>query len=141
MDVPRYHREGDIDLGSFIHNCRGRYRRGELTPDQVLTLEQCGITWRVFDARWQRHLAAFTAFHHREGHLKVPRHHYEGDINLGSIAHNLRNERKRDLVPRDRIDALDALGFPWTHSTSRNKPVTPPASPATARDTEHESTR
>lgn len=141
LDVPRYHREDDIDLGGFIHNCRGRYRRGELTPDQVLALEQCGITWRVFDARWQRHLAAFTAFHTREGHLRVSRHHREGDINLGIIAHNLRHQRKRDLVPRDRIDALDALGFPWTHSVSRNKPVTPPASPVTTRDTAPGSTR
>ncbi|MEV6802925.1 Helicase associated domain protein [Micromonospora rifamycinica] len=135
LDIPRYHHEDDIDLGGFIHNCRSRYRRGELTPDQVLTLEQCGITWRVFDARWQRHLAAFTAFQRREGHLRIPRHHHEGDINLGNLVHNLRQQRKRDLVPRDRIDALDALGFPWTHSTSRNKPVTPPAQPATARDT------
>ncbi|QDY09432.1 DEAD/DEAH box helicase [Micromonospora sp. HM134] len=136
LDVPRHHRESDIDLGSFIHNCRGRHRRSELTPDQILTLEQLGITWRVFDARWQRHLAAFTTFHTREGHLRVPRHHREGDINLGSIAHNLRNQRKRNLVPHDRIDALDALGFPWTHST-----VMPPASPATARNTAPGSSR
>ncbi|WP_194820898.1 DEAD/DEAH box helicase [Micromonospora sp. S-DT3-3-22] len=141
LDVPRYHREGDIDLGSFIHNCRGRHRRGELTPDQILTLEQLGITWRVFDARWQRHLAAFTTFRHREGHLKVPRHHREGDINLGSIAHNLRNQGKRGLVPRDRIDALDALGFRWAHSPEQEQAVMPPASPATARKTAPGSSR
>ncbi len=135
LDVPRYHREGDIDLGSFIHNCRGRHRRGELTPDQGQALEQCGITWRVFDARWQRHLAAFTTFHTREGHLRVPRHHREGDINLGSIAHNLRNQRKRDLVPRDRIDALDALGFPWAHAKEQQPLQTPPTPPTTTRDT------
>ncbi|SCG81590.1 DEAD/DEAH box helicase [Micromonospora rifamycinica] len=119
LDVPRYHREGKIDIGTFIHNCRGRYRRGELTPHQILALEECGITWRVFDARWQRHLTAFTTYRHREGHLRIPRHHREGDINLGSIAHNLRNQRQRNLVPPDRIDALDALGFPWARTKNQ----------------------
>ncbi|MFE9187923.1 Helicase associated domain protein [Micromonospora haikouensis] len=148
LDVPRFHREDGFNLGGFIHNRRDRYRRRELTLDQVRTLEDLGITWRVFDSRWQRHLAAFTAFHRREGHLRVPRDHREGDIHLGNLSHNLRKQRKLGRVPADRIAALDAMGFPWTlhpprrhHTTHTNPATRPPTPPTTTRNTPRRRTR
>ncbi|MFV2102161.1 Helicase associated domain protein [Micromonospora sp. LOL_024] len=125
LNVPRYHQEGDVDLGGFIHTQRGRHRRRQATPDQLRTLEELGITWQVYEARWQRHLAAFTAFYRREGHLQVHRNHREDGINLGTVAHNLRKQRKLGKVPADRIAAMDAMRFPWSLAPTHRRVTRP----------------
>jgi hypothetical protein len=63
------------------------------------------------DARWDRGFKALSKFHAREGHCCTPRHHVEGKFKLGSWV-SVQRYRK-ELVPAERKQRLDAIGFVW----------------------------
>ncbi|WP_432044271.1 Helicase associated domain protein [Streptomyces cadmiisoli] len=90
---------------------------------QPLTPEEAAAqpTRRTQTDRWTTHLAAARQFHHREGHLHVPRKHIEelaGDdsesgtpVRLGTWLDNTR--RRADKLNEQRRNDLNALGMRW----------------------------
>lgn len=68
--------------------------------------------------RFHMYMAALDQFRQREGHARVPALHVEilegTEIKLGSFVGYVRQRRKADKLPQNRIEALDAVpGWEW----------------------------
>jgi hypothetical protein len=118
-DIGRQHWEGGHNLGSWLHNCRVRYRADQLSRQQIDDLETCGVSWRPYERAWQRNLAALKRFRNREGHLNVPRSHREGAVRLGIVAMNYASRQRRGDLDPERVRVLTELGFPFVPRWTR----------------------
>lgn len=120
-DVDRWHEEGDHKLGVWLHNCRNVHAAGKLPEQRVRDLESRGVTWHPYEKAWDRNLAALERFRHAHGHLNVPRDYRDGNLRLGTIAHNYDMRQRRGDLPMNRVRILAALGFPFGPRRARRQ--------------------
>jgi succinate dehydrogenase/fumarate reductase flavoprotein subunit len=119
--VPQRHREGELRLGAWINTQRMAYKRGQLSPERIAALEALGMVWDSFESDFQENLAALHAFHEREGHVRVPAAHREGEMRLGGWIKKQRVVYKKGQLSPDRIAALEALGMAWSEQKRRRR--------------------
>jgi Helicase associated domain len=74
-------------------------------------MDQLGFVWDPFENSWRWGFAALKRFKARETHCHVPTFHVEGKFRLGQWA-NVQRQR-RDILPAERRELLDAIGFIW----------------------------
>ncbi len=120
--VPGDHVEGDLRLGSLLHERRGdrkRARRGDrmrgrLDPAMVAELEALpGWSWDPLADDWTAAVVALRAFVAREGHARVPYGWVEGDLRLGQWVATRRAEHRVGRLEPAR--AAEVQAFPgWT---------------------------
>lgn len=104
-------------LGTWLLNCRQRYRAGTLTPDRIAQLEEIrGWTWHPFEEKFDRGLGTLRAFVSREHHARVPTSYVSaGGYNLGSWIRTNRSEYRIGKLSKDRIAQLEAVpGWTWS---------------------------
>jgi hypothetical protein len=110
--VPRKHREGAFNLGTWVINQRNR--RDTLSVQRRRRLDAIGFDWTLLPlarASWEKGIAALKQFKAREKHCRVPRKHQEGAFNLGTWVVNRRN--RKGTLSVQRRQQLDAIGFVW----------------------------
>jgi uncharacterized protein (UPF0303 family) len=110
--VPRKHREGAYNLGTWVVNQRNR--RDTLSDQRRQRLDAIGFDWTLLPlARdsWENGFAALKQFQSREGHCRVPTGHEEGSFKLGGWVRRQRNKRKTMSTACRR--QLDAIKFDW----------------------------
>jgi len=115
--VPRVHREGAFNLGTWVINQRNR--RDALSVQRRRRLDEIGFDWTLLGLTrepWEKGFAVLEQFQSREGHCRVPRRHQEGAFNLGTWVVNQRNKRNMTSTARKR--QLDAIGFVWDPNES-----------------------
>jgi predicted Ser/Thr protein kinase len=66
--VPRSHQEDGVSLGNWVILQRGTKKKGELIPDRARRLEDLGIVWDGFEAKWEERFALLENYKLREGH-------------------------------------------------------------------------
>ena len=101
-----------------------------MPQNRIDAFNALGFDWGTsFDDNWEKNLLALATYEDIHGHLRVPyffvipaddhlwpeRTH---GMKLGSLVNDLR--RRKDTLPQNRIDALDALGFDWGTSLGDN---------------------
>lgn len=104
-----------VPLGKWATWQRNQKRQGLLPMDRQIKLEKVEFVWEPFDDSWVKGVAALKKFSIREGHLRVPAKHKEGDVYLGPFVQKCRQERKakQARMTSARIAELDVLGFVW----------------------------
>jgi superfamily II DNA or RNA helicase len=111
-------------LGWWIAGQRQNRKTGSLTRDQITRLDALEMDWEPSDSAWQDTLRRLAAWKNAHGHLAIPRSYRDADgFPLGQSAANLRQRHPaarqqqdahaRPPLSRDKVAALDALGFPW----------------------------
>ncbi len=106
----------------WIRERRKDYRNGKLPPDRIQALTALGIEWSPHEAAWKRNLAAATAYHTRENHLRVPKHHRENGVDLAAWFVAVRRARRTGKLAPDKIAALDAIAMDWNPTQPRRTP-------------------
>lgn len=71
--------ENDYPLGKWINNARKRRSDGKLTEERIRQLDQLGMTWSVFDAKWEQGYALAAVYAQEYGNLDVPRDYKTAD--------------------------------------------------------------
>ncbi len=112
--VPASRVEGNYKLGQWVSE--QRKRRARLPVERTLKLGALGFEWDPTAADLEDGFAALERFRAREGHCRVPRGYLEGTYKLGTWVPNLR--RKKDSMPVERRQRLEALGFEWDPFTT-----------------------
>jgi hypothetical protein len=102
-----------VKVGLWLNNLRNRYRAGELSPDRISAVEALGIPWSPVDTKWLILMNAFTSFHSREGHLRVPLKFVEGGVPIGSRLNYLRSAYRKKILSETQIKDLENLGIVW----------------------------
>jgi superfamily II DNA or RNA helicase len=107
--VPQQHIEGTFKLGHWVSHQRSD--KDTMQAGRRQRLGALGFVWDSKDAAWDKGFAALKQFKEREGHSRISQKHIEGTYRLGQWAANQRN--RRDIMPVERRQRLDALGFEW----------------------------
>mmetsp|Transcript_11540 Transcript_11540/g.15381 ORF Transcript_11540/g.15381 Transcript_11540/m.15381 type:complete len:476 (-) Transcript_11540:183-1610(-) len=127
--VPTKHKPNPA-LGRWVDNQRQAYRRKKeggqswLTEDRIRLLEEIGFEWKVatYEFRdWNDWLEDLKEFHAHHGHCRVPHKTNIQDkyARLGRWVGNQRQQHRefmagrKSQINKERIEALDALGFEW----------------------------
>ena len=79
-------------------------------------LDAIGFVWDTFEDDWEEGFAALRKFKAREGHCRVSQQHLEGTCKLGQWVAVQR--RFKDIMPAERRQRLDAIGFVWDPHTT-----------------------
>ena len=112
--VPRQHVTPDgFKLGSWVHNQRQQYKRGELDPDRLVKLESAGIVWDLWDHVWEEGFEHFLEFPPDEqGFRHVPQSYVSADgYRLGQWQKNQRTAYKTGLLSESRQQRLREVGM------------------------------
>jgi hypothetical protein len=80
--VPQTHKEGDVNLGSWVSVQRTKKDALSLERQR---LDEIGFVWETLTATWEAGFNALKQFQEREGHYRVPHTHKEGDVNLTHV--------------------------------------------------------
>ena len=80
LQVPaKYKTKDGYPLGKWINNARKRRNDGKLTEERIRQLDQMGMIWSVFDAKWEQGYAFAAVYAQEYGNLDVPRDYKTAD--------------------------------------------------------------
>jgi hypothetical protein len=115
-NVPWEHIEDGVRLGTWVGAKRAQHRRGRMAPERVAVLEALpGWTWDAVAEQWETGYRSLLAFADREGHLRVPAHHWDDDgFPLGSWVRSHRRRGGRRTMTADQRTRLEAVPG-WTY--------------------------
>lgn len=115
----KYVTEDDYPLGKWVSNLRSKYKRGELSTDQIEQLEYLGMIWDKHSSKWEQNYKAAEEYFSSHGNLRVP-HNYRtpNGIGLGVWIANQRNiyfGKKEGAAPLSeyQIERLNAIDMVW----------------------------
>ena len=121
LQVPaKYKTKDGYLLGAWITNARKRRSDGKLTEERIQQLDQLGMTWSVFDARWEQGYALAMNYAAEHGDLNVPANYTtkEGE-KLGTWILNQRTAYTKEMLSQDQIDRLEKIGIYWGNRNDR----------------------
>lgn len=99
-------------LGIWVVTQRTRYKKGNLSEEQIERLEEKGFVWDALEAKWEEMFGALVEFKKVQGHCNVPRSHPEYS-KLGRWVNTQRINKKKGTLSPDHIQRLEVLGFRW----------------------------
>ena len=121
LQVPaKYKTKDDYPLGKWINNARKRRNDGKLTEERIRQLDQLGMTWSVFDAKWEQGYALAMSYAAEHGNLNVPVNYTteEGE-KLGAWILNQRTAYTKEMLSQDQIGRLEEIGIYWGNRNDR----------------------
>ncbi|WP_082192338.1 DEAD/DEAH box helicase [Chlamydia suis] len=99
-------------LASWVSNQRYAFKKGELSEDKIVRLEELGFVWDVLKEVWEENFLELQRFLEEHGHCKVPQRYPQNPF-LGTWVSHQRQDFKEDKLSEDRIARLEELGFVW----------------------------
>lgn len=114
--VPRRYVSSDgLYLGRWLQRQKAIYNENKMPKTKIRQLESIGVEWESDSgqsfAQWVRLLEQYRDEH---GDCAVPgRYVTEKGENLGNWCSNIRSRYRRGLLPKEREDILNRIGFVW----------------------------
>ena len=121
LQVPvKYKTKDGYLLGKWINNARKRRNAGKLTEERIRQLDQLGMIWSVFDAKWEQGYALAMNYAAKHGDLNVPVNYTteEGE-KLGAWILNQRTAYTKEMLSQDQIGRLEKIGIYWGNRNDR----------------------
>ena len=121
LQVPaKYKTKDGYLLGKWINNARKRRNAGKLTEERIRQLDQLGMIWSVFDAKWEQGYALAMNYAAEHGDLNVPVNYTteEGE-KLGAWILNQRTAYTKEMLSQDQIGRLEKIGIYWGNRNDR----------------------
>ncbi|KAF0743471.1 hypothetical protein Ae201684P_020061 [Aphanomyces euteiches] len=144
LNVPSYYKvkEGNTQwpqkfwgkkFGNSVRALRKQQER--MDPSRREILDSMGFVWNAIQAHWEKNLLALETYKAIEGNLLVKYSFIVPDqdpawpkdtwnMNLGYLVDTCR--RKKESLPREFYDALNAMGFVWKVKDKGTGPGQPP---------------
>ena len=121
LQVPaKYKTKDGYLLGKWINNARKRRNAGKLTEERIRQLDQLGMIWSVFDAKWEQGYALAMNYAAEHGDLNVPVNYTtEKGEKLGAWILNQRTAYTKEMLSQDQIDRLEKIGIYWGNRNDR----------------------
>ena len=125
VDVPRYHLEDGVRLGTWVAHQRQFYRKNKLPKHRIERLERLpGWHWSIrpvnkwikgkyyadrYEALWEKGYQLLLQFSEREGHMGVPSYYIEDGYRLGKWVARQRKAYRLGKLPKHRLKRLESL--------------------------------
>lgn len=117
VDVPQTYKE-NLGLARWVNQVRIRYKKGQLEPTEISSLEGIGFTWSFFDKVWNDKFTALCEYKEVNGDCNIP-----SDYKNQSLVFWVKTQRKekskyekcmKSSLTEKRIKLLDHIGFEWS---------------------------
>ena len=121
LQVPaKYRTKNGYLLGRWINNARKCRNDGKLTEERIRQLDQLGMIWSIFDAKWEQGYALAMNYAAEHGDLNVPVNYTteEGE-KLGAWILNQRTAYTKEMLSQDQIGRLEKIGIYWGNRNER----------------------
>jgi hypothetical protein len=119
--VPSQHVTGKgVRLGPWVS--RQRSSRSRLSERQRVALDALGMVWKVDLAteRWEKGLAACRRYFKEHSHIDVNKSYVDDEgFRLGDWLNSRRLERRKGLLAKEKVAALDELRMVWEPAQHR----------------------
>jgi hypothetical protein len=102
--------QADASFGKWVHNQRSVNANNKLRVDRKGLLDEIGF-WRGDNCThsWHEKYHKMVEFHRKNGHCLVPKRYKEDP----SLAIWVSTQRASNILPPDRKDLLNKIGFVW----------------------------
>ena len=113
--VPQNYEDSEgFALGMWITTQRARYKKAELTEEQIKMLESIGMVWIVKQKRaWEDYYEYALQYYEQHLNLLVSVDYEVDGIKLGSWLANQRRARKANKLNQYQIELLDNIEMVW----------------------------
>ena len=121
LQVPQgYIAPNGVNLGNWISNIRSLRKRGELTREQVASLERLNMDWAVNQTRWEQYYQSAKAHYEAYGNLTVPVNYTDNlGVPLGQWLARVRKSYQKGKLSEERVKKLNAIGMTWNKASDR----------------------
>lgn len=107
-------------LGGWIITARRNRIDGRLTEERIQELDRLGMSWNVFDAKWEQGFALAAKYAAENNDLNVPVGYVTPDgQRLGLWLCNQRTAYLNGKLSSDQISRLETLGMYWGSRNDR----------------------
>jgi len=105
-------------LSMWVNAQRARYKKGEMPDDQISLLNEVGFSWQLKKrGTWEETFALLEDFKAEYGHFEP---HPKDQSKLYQFVNITRYHKNNGELSEDRIAKLNAIGFPWDGSNTRD---------------------
>jgi superfamily II DNA or RNA helicase len=99
-------------LRTWVNTQRRIKKLNRLPAGRIQRLEALGFVWDPRDTVWEEMFSALAAVKQERCHCNVPDRH-PANPQLGTWVRKQRSFKRRNRLPAERVQRLDALGFVW----------------------------
>lgn len=100
-------------LGQWILKTRQQKLNGCLKEERIAQMDEIGMVWNIFDAKWEKAYALAAAYYEENGNLNIPRSYVTAAGTVGRKPAMGVPERKTDgRTSRAAEQNRDVLGQP-----------------------------
>ena len=107
-------------LGQWILKTRQQKLNGCLKEERIAQLDEIGMVWSIFDAKWEKAYALAAAYYEENGNLNIPRSYVTAaGERLGVWLANQQWSYPKGKLTEEQIERLDRIGMYWGNRNDR----------------------
>ena len=119
--VPGKYVEPDgYPLGQWIIKTRQQKLNGRLKEERIAQLDELGIVWNIFDAKWEKAFALAAAYYEENGNLNIPRSYVTAaGERLGQWVASQQWAYPKGKLTDEQVERLNRIGMYWGNRNDR----------------------
>lgn len=107
-------------LGQWILKTRQQKLNGCLKEERIAQLDEIGMVWSIFDAKWEKAYALAAAYYEENGNLNIPRSYVTAaGERLGVWLANQQWSYPKGKLTEEQIERLNRIGMYWGNRKDR----------------------
>ena len=120
MVPAKYEAPDKYPLGQWIIKTRQQQLNGRLKPERMAQLDEIGMVWSIFDAKWEKAFALAAAYAEENGNLNIPRSYVTASgEKLGIWLANQQRAYQNGKLSTDQAERLEKIGMYWGNRNDR----------------------
>lgn len=107
-------------LGQWIIKTRQQKLNGRLKEERVAQLDEIGMVWNIFDAKWEKAYALAAAYYEENGNLNIPRSYVTAaGERLGQWVASQQWAYPKGKLTDEQVERLTRIGMYWGNRNDR----------------------
>ena len=107
-------------LGQWILKTRQQKLNGRLKEERIAQLDEIGMVWSVFDAKWEKAYALAAAYYEENGNLNIPRSYVTAaGERLGQWVASQQWAYPKGKLTEEQVERLSRIGMYWGNRNDR----------------------
>ena len=107
-------------LGQWIIKTRQQKLNGRLKEERIAQLDEIGMVWNIFDAKWEKAYALAAAYYEENGNLNIPRSYVTAaGERLGQWVASQQWAYPKGKLTDEQIERLNRIGMYWGNRNDR----------------------
>ena len=107
-------------LGQWILKTRQQKLNGRLKEERIAQLDEIGMVWSIFDAKWEKAYALAAAYYEENGNLNIPRSYVTAaGERLGQWVASQQWAYPKGKLTDEQVERLNRIGMYWGNRNDR----------------------